>query len=306
MYRVSKFYALGFFCIFFIMCNKGERSVDNQESILKGSTSIFVDETLVPIIEEQVAIFESKYDATIKIIPKPDAEIIQTLYRNKAGIAIMSRTLTENENKIFLKKQISPKNTKFATDAVVFISSKKSGDSLVDLKDVVNFMQGMESPRINGLVFDNPNSSTVRFMNAIAKIDRIPAKGVYSFKTNEDVIKFVAKNDGMIGVVGLNWISQPSPNMKKFFDEVNILSVKAIGQSKFYFPSQSNIAEGNYPLKRDLYIINAQGFSGLGMGFSSFIAGDIGQRIILKSGLLPAIMPGRKIIIRNKINNDKK
>ncbi len=33
--------------------------------------------------------------------------------------------------------------------------------------------------------------------------------------------------------------------------------------------------------------VNCQGFSGLGMGFASFVAGDIGQRIILKSGLLP-------------------
>jgi phosphate transport system substrate-binding protein len=58
-------------------------------------------------------------------------------------------------------------------------------------------------------------------------------------------------------------------------------------------------------LARDLYIINAQGFSGLGMGFASFVAGDIGQRIILKSGLLPVRVPGRKINIRNEIINEK-
>jgi phosphate transport system substrate-binding protein len=29
----------------------------------------------------------------------------------------------------------------------------------------------------------------------------------------------------------------------------------------------------------------------LGMGFASFVAGDIGQRIILKSGLLPIRTP---------------
>jgi hypothetical protein len=36
---------------------------------------------------------------------------------------------------------------------------------------------------------------------------------------------------------------------------------------------QNNIAEGTYPLARDLYIINCQGYSGLGMGFPSFVAG---------------------------------
>jgi len=42
------------------------------------------------------------------------------------------------------------------------------------------------------------------------------------------------------------------------------------------------------------------------MGFASFVAGDIGQRIILKSGLLPARVPGRKINIRNEISIEKK
>ena len=69
--------------------------------------------------------------------------------------------------------------------------------------------------------------------------------------------------------------------------------------------AKNNIAEGKYPLARDLYIVNGQGYSGLGMGFSSFVAGDIGQRIILKSGLLPAKIPSRRITIRTGINNKK-
>ena len=81
------------------------------------------------------------------------------------------------------------------------------------------------------------------------------------------------------------------------------MSVKDKGKSQYYAPSQNNLAEGTYPLARDLYIINCQGYSGLGMGFASFVAGDIGQRIILKSGLLPIRTPGRKV---NFITNNKK
>jgi len=167
-------------------------------------------------------------------------------------------------------------------------------------------MQGKQNARIKGLVFDNPNSSTVRYMNELAGIKAFPKEGVYSFKTNQEVIKFVAENDGMIGVVGVNWLTQPMPIMEKYVDKINVLSVKSTSNNKFYSPSQNNIAEGKYPLARDLYIINAQGYSGLGMGFASFVAGDIGQRIILKSGLLPVRVPGRRINIRNEISNEKK
>ncbi|HWR94464.1 MAG TPA: substrate-binding domain-containing protein [Flavobacterium sp.] len=288
------------------MCNKSDQNQNRKESILKGSATILVDETLTPIVEDQVAVFESKYDAKIKIVSKSEAELIISLVGQKSSIAILTRNLTNNENKIFEQKKITPKITKFAVDAITFISNKSNNDTLIELKSVIDFMQGKQNSKIKGLVFDNPNSSTVRYMKELSGINVLRNEGVYSFKTNQEVIKFVAQNDGMIGVVGLNWLTQPMPIMQDYVDKVNVLSVKNLNTSNFYSPSQNNIAEGKYPLARELYIINAQGYSGLGMGFASFVAGDIGQRIILKSGLLPIRIPGRKINIRNEISNEKK
>jgi phosphate transport system substrate-binding protein len=48
-------------------------------------------------------------------------------------------------------------------------------------------------------------------------------------------------------------------------------------------------------------MLNYQGKEGLGMGFASYIAGEIGQRIILKSGLLPVRIPSRIIQLRKEI-----
>ncbi len=305
MFKYSKLFLLLFFCVCLVTCNKSDQSKNSKESILKGAATIFVDETLTPILEDQVAVFESKYDAKIDIISKSESEVLNSLLKEKSSIAILTRNLTPIENKIFEQKKITPKITKFATDAIAFISNKSNKDTLIELKSVIDYMRGKQNSKIKGLVFDNPNSSTVRYMNQLAGISGIPNEGVYSFKTNQEVIRFVAENDGMIGVVGVNWLTQPMPAMEKYVDRVNVLSVKSPIDYKFYLPSQNNIAEGKYPLARDLYIINAQGYSGLGMGFASFVAGDIGQRIILKSGLLPVRVPGRRINIRNGISNEK-
>lgn len=306
MRKIIKGFVLVFVSFLFVMCNKNEQKNTNKESILKGSTTVLVDETLLPIMEDQVAVFESSYDAKIKLVSKSESEIIVSLFNAKSGIAVLTRNLTDEENKIFAQKKITPKITKFATDAIAFISNKSNNDTLIDLKQVIEFMQGKTSAKIKGLVFDNPNSSTVSYMNTLAGIKSIPENGVYSFKTNDEVIKFVAQNDGMIGVLGLNWLTQPMPEMQQYVDQVSVLNVKDVSGQNYYAPTQNNIAEGKYPLARDLYIINGQGYSGLGMGFASFVAGDIGQRIILKSGLMPVRVPGRKIIIRNKISNEKK
>lgn len=304
---MRKFYR-GFFLFFigglFVMCNQKEKENTNKESILKGTVTILVDETLTPIIEDQVAVFESNYDAKVDISSKSESEVVLSLFKEESGIAVLSRNLTDEENKIFAQKKIAPKITKFATDAIAFISNKSNNDTLIDLKNVIDYMQGKSISNIKGLVFDNPNSSTVRYMNALAGIKAIPENGVYSFKTNQEVIKFVAQNKGMIGILGVNWLSQPMPEMQEYVDKVNVLSVKGLSGDNYYVPSQNNIAEGKYPLARDLYIINGQGYTGLGMGFASFVAGDIGQRIILKSGLLPVRIPGRKINVRKEINNE--
>jgi phosphate transport system substrate-binding protein len=302
MSKVSKILTFVFLIFLVLNCNKKEEK--KVETILKGTANILVDETLVPIIEDQIEVFESYYDAKLAIVAKSELEVVSSLIKQENKIAVLTRELSETEKKVFEQKKIIPRTTKIAIDAIALITNKSNKDSLVALQDLVSFMQGQSISRIKGLVFDNPNSSTVRLMNTLAGTKSIRTNGVYSFKTNEEVIKFVAQNDGMIGVVGVNWLSQPLPQMQQYVDKVSILSVKSLNGNDYYLPTQNDLAEGKYPLARDLYIINCQGNSGLGMGFASFIAGDIGQRIILKSGLLPVTMPGRRLNIRKEIYNN--
>ncbi len=288
----------------FLSVNCTKKEEKKEETILKGTASILVDETLVPIIEDQIEVFESYYDATLTIVAKSELEVVNSLLEQENKIAVLTRDLSVSEKKVFEQKKIIPRTTKIAIDAIAFIANQNNKDTLIALQDVVSFMQGQSSSKIKGFVFDNPNSSTVRLLTSISGIKTIRTDQVYSFKTNEEVIKFVAQNEGMIGVVGVNWLSQPMPKMQEFVDKVNVLSVKSLTGKDYYLPNQNDLAEGKYPLARDLYIVNCQGNSGLGMGFASFVAGDIGQRIILKSGLLPVTMPGRRLNIRKEINNN--
>jgi phosphate transport system substrate-binding protein len=280
----------------FVSCNSSK----NEETILKGKATILVDESIFPIVEDAQAVFESRYEAKLTLLPKSENEAILELANQKAKIIVLSRKLNKEENKIFEQKKIVPRETPFGSDAIVFIKNKSVHDTLIDLQDITDFMKGKKN-KIKGLVFDNPNSSTVRYMNSLAGLSEIPKSGVYSFTTSEEVINYVHSNPGLVGIVGYNWLTQPYPNMQSKVNNISILSVKNKKDNKFYFPSQDNIATKKYPLARDLFIINCQGYEGLGMGFSSFISGEIGQRIILKSGLVPFKMPSRKIITRKQL-----
>jgi phosphate transport system substrate-binding protein len=303
MKSTLKIIAIFFIISIFYFCNK---KVDDIDTILTGKVTILVDESIKPIIDDEVMIFESEYKAKINLSPKSENEVLQALVNDSSQIAVMADKLSVKDSLFFARnKKIIPRQTPIATDALALIANKRDNDTLIDLQEVVDFMNGKSTSKIKGLVFDNLNSSTIRYMLAKAKLKNIPEKGIFSFKTNEETIKYVSENAGMIGIVGVNWLASPTAAVEKLKENINILSVKDIGGKDYFYPSQYNLGEAKYPLARDLYIINCQGYSGLGMGFASFIGGERGQRIILKSGLLPMKIPTRKIRARKNINNDK-
>jgi len=289
--------------LFIFSCQK--KSNVNQDTITRGKATIYVDESILPIVEDEVAVFESEYDANLYLVSKSEKEVLNSILNDTAKIAILTRTLSSVELKTFERKKITPRIASFATDAVAFIKNKTANDTLVSLQDVIDFAHGKSVPTIKGLVFDNANSSTARYISEVAGITIANQKNIFSFKTNEEVLKYVAENTGMIGVIGMNWIFQPPLDLQEVVDKVNVLSVKGKNSNEYVFPTQDNLALGKYPLARHLYIINCQGYSGLGMGFTSFLGGERGQRIILKSGLVPERVPSRKVMIRKEVIKDK-
>src|SRR5690606_36169229 len=168
------------------------------------------------------------------------------------------------------------------------------------VSDIIKVIKGQVSG-IKSLVFDNANSSTVRYFKELADVKELPAEGVYALTSNAEVIKYVFDNPGVIGVVGVNWMVQPPVELEETVSALKTLGVRNIegkpGSDAFYKPVQNDIALGLYPLLRSLYMINCEGGPGLGTGFATFIAGERGQRIVLKSGLLPDSIPPRQINI---------
>ncbi|MDI9311789.1 MAG: substrate-binding domain-containing protein [Limnohabitans sp.] len=298
---MRKIYIFAFvFTVFIALfnCNKkGEQSA--SESILTGTITILVDETILPVIEDQKMVFESKYKAKINLIGKSETEIVKSISEGKDSVAILTRSLTKAEESFFRSKKIKGRLTPLATDGIAFISNIANENSKIDLNEIIALMQGKPT-KLTGLVFDNANSSTIRYFKDLAKVQELPKEKIFSFKSNNEVIKFVSENSGMIGVVGVNWLMQPMPDFQEIVDKVAILEV-ITKNGTFASPTQDMIASGLYPVTREIKFLNYQGRSGLGMGFASFIAGQVGQRIILKSGLVPVRVPNRNIIIRKEI-----
>jgi len=277
-----------------------------EETTIAGNLNLQVDATVQPIVEDVLAVFKSVYPkALILQVNRSESDIVNSMMRDSSAVVVLARELEANEQAHFDKLNIKPRITHFATDALALITGKTATDTVVNLEDVYKVMRGEEAATVKKLVFDNPNSSALQMLMKNAGVTKIPANAVYSLNNTQEVIKFVIQNPGTIGVVGVNWLVQPPQEIEQDIANLTVLGVDNVkikkGPKKYFKPSQSNIATGSYPLTRKLYLLNYQGRQGLGMGFANYLNAREGQRIILKSGLLPVEIPAREIEVRNEL-----
>ena len=282
-----------------------------------GSVYITADESFKPIIQEEIDVFESLTpSATINPIYTTEVEAVSLLLKDSVRLAIATRTFTPQELQSFQSRKFMPRAIKVAVDGLALIVNKQNPDTLISVKDIRRILTG-ETQRWKDiypnsklddiyLVFDNQNSSTVRYaVDSICNGKPLDNKKVYALKTNPEVIDFVAKTPEAIGVVGVNWLTNHSDSTHlSFRDEVRVMSVSAEDEARVdnsYKPFQAYLYYGDYPLARPIYILLNDPRNGLSWGFSNFLQSDRGQRIILKAGLLPATMPVNIVNVRDQL-----
>lgn len=290
-------------------CKEKTKSIPSEIEVLtndtpvSGNINILVEESVFPIVEDVVNVFQYEYDRiTIDLETKSELEILKLLQLDSLRVAVLPRALSSEELESFAFR-VKPKVTEFATDAIVFVVNKQFKDSIIDVAKVAANLGSdkVDSSKDGFLVFDTYSSSIATEFRAVVGKENFAKDYAYFMGSTNEVLKYVERNPKAIGVIGLNWLSQADSSMKAIKENLKVLAVKNKVDQQYYKPSQNNIAEGTYPLTRKLYVIDLQGKSGLGTGFASYIAGPKGQRIILKSGLVPFRVPPREILVRKEL-----
>lgn len=266
-----------------------------KESYNKGTAEMYVESSVYPIVEDLNEVFKSYYDnADIQLKMLSQNEILSAIYKDTSRLAVMPKDFSSKELEAF-KGKVVPKITPIAKDAVLFITQKQATDTLINYKDVVGVFKGtISSDKI--FVFHDANSAIVSQIMQDAEVKEVSNK-VYYASSIEEIVSYITKNKNAIGVVGINWMVQPDKKIQEGIKELRSMWVYSDSLKQYFAPSQSTIADNSYPLVRTINIVDVQGKTGLGTGFASFAASDKGQRIVLKSGLMPITMPKREINI---------
>ncbi|PAW92909.1 hypothetical protein CKK33_05155 [Mucilaginibacter sp. MD40] len=272
-----------------------------MDGFTSGIAQFSADESFSPIIDEELFVFKSAFqDAKPVITYKPETGVISDLLNDKTRIIITSRLLDTMETGVLKRRALTPEVNKFATDAVAIIINRASNDTTTSVSEIKQMLNG-KAKTDKSIVFDNPNSSLVRYLKTLSGNNELKQKNIYALSSNKEVIKYVSTHPNAIGITGFSWLNDPDKDYADAVEKVKIVGVKddnsKTATNEYFKPSQTTLVQHTYPLSRSLYIIDCTGRKGLGAGFASFLASERGQRIILKSGLLPEVIPQREINI---------
>ena len=298
----------------FAACRQAPKD-GRTDTYTSGTVAIAADESFQPIVEEEIFVFESLYPLA-DLVPHyvTEVEAVNLLLKDSLRLAITSRRLTPEELYSFNSRKFFPQQIKIATDGLALISNLSNPDTLISVSAIRDILTGTKTrwkdiypnSRLGDiqLVFDNKNSSTVRFAIDSICHGKELAGNVSALKTNKEVINFVAKTPGAIGIVGVNWLSDRNDSTGLSFNkEVRVMSVSQSTRPNIensFKPYQAYLYYGDYPLSRDIYALVNDPRNGLCWGFSGFLTSYRGQLIIQKSGLLPATQAVRIVNVKDE------
>src|ERR1035437_9381450 len=182
-----------------------------------GTIPIAVDCNFKPIIKEEIDVFMAPYPkAKINPIYTSELNAIDLLIKDSVRVAVATRPLSEKEINFLKEKKFSPRSYKLATDGIALIVNNSNPDtiiSVVDLRRILtgktkNWKEVFPKSRLGGfkVVFDNPNSSTVRYAIDSICIGEKISQDLNAQQTNEEVINYVSKTKNAIGVIAVNWL----------------------------------------------------------------------------------------------------
>ncbi len=293
-------------------CTKTEK-----ETATSGQLSICVSESHLSIVRKHIDEFNSLYSrANVSGFGAPTREAIVNFINDSVKLIIIDRPFNKEEQSISAQANFRYQQLKIGEDALVIIVNKLNKLKSIPIQyieDIItrkisNWNQLTES-NLSGpieFILTGKNSGAYELLkNYFFKIEKeiIPT---VSFESQNKVLDYVSTHTRAIGIVSVAYFrtvigetSSKELDTSELVHSLAIVTTDSTGNQVVNRLYQANIYQGLYPLHYPFYIYFNER-SMLAAGFCSYIASAPGQKIILKSGLVPATMPVRLVQLKQE------
>lgn len=287
-------YAILFLCaVCFVACKSyKEQEEELSDTYKRGTIHVSADESFKPVIDEQVKVYEARHpDTHIVVDYKPEADCLKDMLTDSVRMIIATRRSNEAEKRMVADSlKIEAKDLVLARDAIAVIVHPQSPDSFFTMSEVKAILNGNFNKNLIPVLDGVKATSTIRFIiDSVLRGETLTPKA-RAAQTSEEVINYIARTPGAVGFIGVSWIGNKDDTAQRgFLKKVKIAYLESANMpGKYVLPYQVNIADGNYPMVRDLVYILKERHKGLGHGFGDFMGGEIGQLIFKRAYLMTA------------------
>ena len=315
---------LFFLSLSFVSCKK--RPKDKWEDTSNtGIIKIACDENFKNLMDVEIDAFEAhnNYLATINPIYTNEKEVISLLLEDSVRLALTTRDFNVEEQKTVKDKQMFVQKFLIAFDGIALVSNRANPDSLISLPVIKKILTGeiTEWSQINPksplgtirVIFDNNQSGILRYVvDSLTKSESL-SPNLYALNNSDELVGKVSELPNAIGVIGFNLLSDESRRNSDLQKKLRLMRIgkeEPVTLQNAYLPYAGDIKNEDYPLWREIYVLLSDPNPKLGLssGFSIFLAHDVGQMVILKSGLLPAVSDpqNRSVNIVDSYPNENK
>lgn len=258
-----------------------------------GHVLLLADEDVRPVIEAEERVFESLYTkARLDIRYLPEAELLKAMLNDSVRCVIMTAAPGGEQEAYFKKRQLSAPSVPIYTDGTAVVANPAWTQRSITLAGIRAILQ---DDTAHTALFASTGSGVARALMDSLGLHGLKARALAHV---DSVVAQVARDPRAVGFLPFSTISDlDDPHVRALRERVQLLAVGRSDGAAAVLPSQSTLADGQYPLRRTVRMVLTEGKSGLGTGFVSFVANHKGQRIILKLGLAPIKVPAREVEI---------
>lgn len=293
-------------------------------SSTSGTATFVCDNTFENIFEQEVDVFEYQYpDAHLLVRYETQHAAFDSLFSMNTRTIVASRDITPEEKRALKAKyrnerdaNVNVRSAKIAVDAIAFIVNTENNVEKLTVSEIADIVAGrttrwdeLQPSKLGRIrvVVDQTGSSLGTYLRDSVLHGGNLGDNVYSAGSIPEVFNIVEHNKDAIGVLGVSWISSDmdcadisreelaksvlndDPVMGTTLSQrVKVLKINRDDDVRAYKPYQQYIYEGSYPFFRSIYMITTASPSNVAGGFYSFVTGPTGQKIIMKTGIMPA------------------
>jgi phosphate transport system substrate-binding protein len=270
--------------------------------LTKGKLIVECDESVWPVMQQEAEEFKRVYpESEISIRPVEARQATVNFVNDSIHVIVCARKLNDEELAALKASKVDFQEYLIARSAVSVLLNAGNPIQQIRLGQLDSLFSGtttrweqMRGKPVVDLAIGGIDCSINEVFRTQVMKGRPFALSATHYSASDELVLHVRKTRGAIGIVSPAWLKGTEQD----------LNVPAVGSptwrpdtlalpGQYYTPAQAYVFLGDYPIVANVYMYSREIDRNISLGFISFVSSGAGQKVIQKSGLVPAQVPVR-------------